>query len=168
MDIKELKGACDILGLDFKEFVEVPEIEKGVTDYKAAYEQQKALNEKILGNIGEISKSFESKLQTFQNDVSQSITDQLKELKKSFGSLEEEVNGMKKSPMRQAKSATKVNVIEKAVNQNNGVKTYSLSDMGSVRELKKYLGDKAIEDLQKGINNGLHERASLQDRKSVV
>ena len=44
MNIKDLQKACSILGLDYNQFIESPEIEKGVkdVDYKALYEQQKA------------------------------------------------------------------------------------------------------------------------------
>lgn len=50
MDIKDLQKACSILGIDYLQFEESPEIEKGVgnVDYKALYEEQKALNENFL------------------------------------------------------------------------------------------------------------------------
>lgn len=166
MDIRDLKNACSILGLDYKNFIEEPkEIEKGVKeeiDYKALYEQQKALNEKILGNIGEISKSFDSQLEGFKKDVSEELKNQIKDLEKSFGTLKEEVNGMKLSPMRNAKSAKSISVIEKAVNQNNGIKTLNLKIPSDVKELKSFLSTKAIEELSKGIQNGIYEKASLQ------
>lgn len=165
MDIKDLQKACSILGLDYNQFIESPEIEKGVgnIDYKALYEQQKALNEKILGNIGEISKSFDTQLDKFKTDVSKDMENQIKELEKSFGTLKEEVDGMKKSPMRNAKSAKNVTVIEKAVNgNNNGIKTLNLNVPADVRQLKNFLSEKAIEELSKGVQNGIYERASLQ------
>lgn len=165
MEIKDLKDACSILGLDYKEFVETAEVEKSVVaDYRALYEQQKALNEKILSNISEVSKSFSGKLESFQNEVTKSLKDQIKELTKSFGSLKEEMNDMKNTPMRKSKSATKVNVIEKAfAQQNNGVqKIFNISNFGEKKELKKLLGDKALEELQKGVNNGVYERAAMQ------
>lgn len=165
MEIKDLQKACSILGLDYNQFIESPEIEKGVEsiDYKALYEQQKALNEKILGNIGEISKSFDTQLDKFKTDVSKDMEGQIKELKKSFGTLKEEVDGMKKSPMRNAKSAKSVTVIEKAVNgNNNGMKTLNLNVPSDVRQLKNFLSEKAIEELSKGVQNGVYERASLQ------
>lgn len=166
MDIKDLQKACSILGLDYNQFIESPEIEKGVgsIDYKALYEQQKALNEKILGNIGEISKSFDTQLDKFKTDVSKDMENQIKELEKSFGTLKEEVDGMKKSPMRNAKSAKSVTVIEKAVNGggNNGMKTLNLNVPSDVRQLKDFLSQKAIEELSKGVENGVYERASLQ------
>ena len=34
MDIKDLKNACSILGLDYKKFLESPELEKGVKDQR--------------------------------------------------------------------------------------------------------------------------------------
>ena len=165
MDIKDLQKACSILGLDYTQFVESPEIEKGVDhiDYKALYEEQKALNEKILGNIGEISKSFDNQLDSFKTSISQNMENQIKELEKSFGSLKEEVDTMRKAPMRNAKSAKNVTVIEKAVNGNNGgMKTFNLNTPSDVRELKNFLSSKAIEELSKGVENGIYERASLQ------
>lgn len=165
MNIKDLQKACSILGLDYNQFVESPEIEKGVgdIDYKALYEQQKALNEKILGNIGEVSKSFDTQLDKFKTDVSKNMENQIKELEKSFGTLKEEVDGMKKSPMRNAKSAKSVTVIEKAVSNNNqGMRTFNLNVPSDMRELKGFLSEKAIEELSKGVQNGIYERASLQ------
>lgn len=165
MDIKDLQKACSILGLDYNQFVESPEIEKGVgdIDYKALYEQQKVLNEKILGNIGEVSKSFNTQLDKFKTDVSKNMENQIKELEKSFGTLKEEVDGMKKSPMRNAKSAKSVTVIEKAVSNNNqGMRTFNLNVPSDMRELKGFLSEKAIEELSKGVQNGIYERASLQ------
>ena len=165
MDIKDLQKACSILGLDYTQFVESPELEKGVSggvDYKKLYEEQKALNEKILGNIGEISKSFDSQLDKFKGDISKNMENQIKELEKSFGTLKEEVDGMKKSPMRHAKSAKSVTVIEKSVNQNNGVKTLNLNIPSDVKELKQFLSEKALDEISKGVQNGVYERASLQ------
>ena len=42
-DIKELKDACLILGLNPSDFIETSEVQKGVgdVDYKALYEEQK-------------------------------------------------------------------------------------------------------------------------------
>ena len=165
MDIKDLQKACSILGLDYNQFIESPEIEKGVgsIDYKTLYEEQKALNEKILGNIGEISKSFDAQFGNFKENISKNIKEQIKELEKSFGTLQEEVDTMKKAPMRSAKSAKSVTIIEKAVNgQNNGMKVLNLNVPADVRELKSFLSNKAIEELSKGVQNGVYERASLQ------
>jgi len=166
MDIKDLQKACSILGIDYTQFVESPEVEKGVVgiDYKKLYEEQKALNEKILGNIGEISKSFDKQLDGFKSDISKNMESQIKELEKSFGTLKQEVDTMKSSPMRNAKSAKSVTVIEKAVNggQNNGVRTLNLNVPADVKELKNFLASKAIEELSKGVQNGVYERASLQ------
>lgn len=163
MELNQLKDACKILGLNPKDFISLSEVEKGEIDYKAAYEQQRKLNEQILGNILEISKSFNNQLEKFGKNVSENMELQIKELKKSFDSLSQEVDDMKKSPMRQAKSATKVSVIEKAINQNNnGIKTYDLSDFHQRQEIKRWLGDKALEELQKGIDGGVYERAAMQ------
>lgn len=166
MNIKDLQKACSTLGLDYNQFIESPEIEKGVEsiDYKALYEQQKSLNEKILGNICEISKSFDTQLDKFKTDVSEDMKSQIKELEKSFSTLKEEVDGMKKSPMRNAKSAKSVAVIEKALNGggNNGMKTLNLNISSDVKQLKDFLSQKAIEELSKGVENGVYERASLQ------
>jgi hypothetical protein len=164
MNIEDLKSACKVLGLNHEEFVSVPEIEKGVTDYKAAYEQQKMLNEKILSNIGEIAKSFDSKLESFQKDFNEGLEGKIEELSKSFNTLKEDVNGMKNTPMRNAKSAKSVTVLEKAVNGggNNGMKTLNLNVPSDVRQLKDFLSQKAIEQLSKGVENGVYERASLQ------
>ena len=53
--------------------------------------------------------------------------------------------------------------IEKAVNGgNNGMKTLSLNIPSDVRQLKDFLSQKAIEELSKGVENGVYERASLQ------
>ena len=74
------------------------------------------------------------------------------------------MNDMKNTPMRKSKSATKVNVIEKAfAQQNNGVqKIFNINNFGEKKELKKLLGNKALEELQKGVNNGVYERAAMQ------
>lgn len=163
MEIEKLKDACSILGLDYEEFISIPEVEKGVVDYKAAYEQQKILNEMILSNIGEVSKSFEVKFEEFKNKFDEGLEGKIEELNKSFGFLKEEINEMKNTPMRKQKSATKVTVIEKALNQNNGAKKiFNLSDFTSTRELKRFLGDKAIDDLQKGVVDSIYEKAAIQ------
>lgn len=164
MELNKLKEACKVLGLNHKDFISLSEVEKGVIDdYKVAYEQQRKINEQILNNISEISKSFDNQLQDFSKKVLENIENQIKEINKSVNSLSEEVDGMRKTPMRQAKSATKVSVIEKAVNQNNnGVKTYDLNDFRQKQEIKRWLGDKALEELQKGINGGTYERAAMQ------
>lgn len=162
MEINDLKNACSILGLDYKEFVAIPEVEKGVVDYKAAYEQQKALNEMILGNINEVSKSFDNKFEEFKSKFTEGLENKIKELTKSFDSVKGQVDEMKNTPMRKQKSATKVTVVEKAINQNGDVKTFSLSDFGSLRELKRFVGDKAMEELQKGISGGVYEKAAIQ------
>lgn len=164
VNISDLKKACSILGIDHSQFVESPEIEKGVgnVDYKALYEEQKALNEKILGNIGEISKSFDTQLDTFKSTLSNNMDQKIKELEKSFGTLKEEVTTMKSTPMRKAKTAKSVTVIEKSVSQNNGIKTYNLNIPSDVRDLKNFLSTKAIDELSKGVQNGVYERASLQ------
>ena len=165
VNINDLKKACSILGINHEQFIEAPEVEKGVgsIDYKALYLEQKALNEKILGNIGEISKSFDSQLVDFQKSISKNMETQIKELEKSFGTLKEEVNTMKKTPMRSAKTAKSVTVIEKAVSNNNqGMRTFNLNVPSDMRELKGFLSEKAIEELSKGVQNGIYERASLQ------
>lgn len=166
MDIKALKSSCALLGIDYTQFINTEEVEKGVAegvDYKKLYLEQKAINEKILGNIGEISKSFTNQLDGFKTDISKNMENQIKELEKSFGTLRKEVDTMKQSPMRNAKSARNVTVIEKAVNGGqNGVKTLNLKVPSDVRELKNFLSTKAIEELGKGVQNGVYERASLQ------
>ena len=170
MNIKDLEKACSILGIeDYTQFVKPEissEIEKGVNtiDYKALYENQKMLNEKILENVGEISKSFDNQLENFQKEFSEQMKKQVKELEKSFTTLENEVNNMKKSPMRNAKSAKSVTVIEKSVGeeQKNNIKTLNLNVPSDVRELKSFLSERAIDELSKGVQNGIYERASLQ------
>lgn len=159
--VENLQKACEILGLDYKEYASIPEVEKGIVDYKAAYEEQKALNEKILLNIGEVSKSFDNKFQKFRDDFDSNV---IKELKKSIEDLGKEVNTMKTSPMRNAKSATAVKVIEKSIGQSNkrNENTYDLQNFSDLKKLKSYLGDKAISDLQKGIQNSIYEKAALQ------
>ena len=46
MDIKDLQKACSILGLDYNQFIESPEIEKGVgsIDYNLENFKQKVIN----------------------------------------------------------------------------------------------------------------------------
>jgi len=167
MDIKDLQKACSILGIDYTQFVETSEIEKGVSsgnvDYKKLYEEQKALNEKILGNIGEVSKSFGDQLEDFKKSIASNMKDKIEALEKSFKGIKDEVNDMKKSPMRNAKSARNITVLEKAANGNNhGMKTLNLNVPSDVKELKAFLSDKAIEDLSKGISDGVYEKAALQ------
>ena len=98
MKIEELKSACDLLGLDYEKFVEKPtEVEKGVegvTDYKKLYEDQLLLNKTILGNIGEISKSVDSKIEVFGQSILDKIEKELKEIIKSYTFIQEEVREM--------------------------------------------------------------------------
>lgn len=160
MEIKDFKNACDILGIDFKDFIETNEVEKSVEDidYKKLYENQKELNNQILGNILEISKSFDHKLEEFKESLN------IKEIQKSYDEMKKKVDNMKNSPVHNRKSVTNVNVIEKAVGENKQQtkNRYSLQDFNSRKRLKQYLGDKALEELQKGVQNSIYEQAALQ------
>ena len=133
MNIEDLQKACSVLGLDYKQFAESSEIEKSVAansvNYKALYEKQKELNEKLLGNIGEISKSFDTQLEKFQTNVSKEMGTQIKELEKSLDSLKGDMDTMKKAPMHSAKSAKSVTVIEKSVGggQKSDIKTLNIN-----------------------------------------
>lgn len=166
MKIEELKSACDLLGLDYENFVEKPtEVEKGVEgviDYKKLYEDQLLLNQTILGNIGEISKSVDSKIEVFGQNILEKIEKELKEVTKSYISIQEEVREMKETPMRKEKTVKTVNVIEKSVNENRGVKIFHLSNLGEKKQLKALLGNLALSELQKGVQNGIYEQAALQ------
>lgn len=66
--------------------------------------------------------------------------------------------------MHQAKSCTKVNVIEKAVQDKTqeAKNTYSISNPVSLKALKTFLGGKTMEFLQKGVSNSIYERAAMQ------
>lgn len=165
MDLKELKDACSLLGIDYNKFVEDPiELEKGVQEknYKELYEEQLIINKTILGNIGEISKSFDSKIENFEKNILDTIKDELREITKAYSSVEEEIKEMKESPMRNSKTVKNVNVIEKSLGGKNDLKTFSLDNNLEKKQLKKILGDLALNELSKGVKNGIYEQAALQ------
>lgn len=161
----DLKEACDILGLDYSKFIQTPEIEKGVSevvDYKKLYEEQKSLNIEIIESISNIPTITNDKIgENFKGLLDK--MDSIQELKKSVDSIQESISMMKDSPMHHAKSA-RLNVLEKSIDgsSNFNGKTYSLSNGVSIKALKKYLGNKTMESLEKGINNSIYEKAAMQ------
>ena len=65
MDIKDLQKACSILGLDYNQFIEPPEIEKGVgsIDYKTLYKDVITLEDKVeILEIFEEQKGIDNEL----------------------------------------------------------------------------------------------------------
>lgn len=162
----DLKEACNILGLDSSKFIQTPEIEKGVgseaVNYKKLYEEQKSLNIEIIKSISNIPTLTNDKIgENFKGLLDK--MDSIQELKKSVDLIQESINSMKESPMHYAKSA-RLNVLEKSVNENHNFngQTYSLSNGVSIKALKKYLGGKTMECLEKGINNSIYEKAAMQ------
>ena len=154
-DIKELKDACLILGLNPSDFIETSEVQKGVgdVDYKALYEEQKRLNIQIIQGLGNLPNVISEKLNVTINEVQKSVND-----------ISDKINVFEQSPLHRAKSCTKVNVIEKFVtdNENKAKQTYSLSNPASLKALKNFLGEKTIENLEKGVSNSIYEQAAMQ------
>ena len=154
-DIKELKDACLILGLNPSDFIETSEVQKGVgdIDYKALYEEQKRLNIQIIQGLGNLP-----------NVISEKLNITISEVQKSVNDISDKINVFEQSPLHRAKSCTKVNVIEKSVtdNENKAKQTYSLSNPASLKALKNFLGEKTIENLEKGVSNSIYEQAAMQ------
>lgn len=154
-DIKELKDACLILGLNPSDFIETSEVQKGVgdVDYKALYEEQKRLNIQIIQGLGNLPNVISEKLNVTINEVQKSVND-----------ISDKINVFEQSPLHRAKSCTKVNVIEKSVTdkENKAKQTYSLSNPASLKALKNFLGEKTIESLEKGVSNSIYEQAVMQ------
>lgn len=154
-DIKELKDACLILGLNPSDFIETSEVQKGVNDvdYKALYEEQKRLNIQIIQGLGNLPNVISEKLNTTISEVQKSVND-----------ISDKINIFEQSPLHKAKSCTKVNVIEKSVvdKENKAKQTYSLSNPASLKALKNFLGEKTIESLEKGVSNSIYEQAAMQ------
>lgn len=154
-DIKELKDACLILGLNPSDFIETSEVQKGVgdVDYKALYEEQKRLNIQIIQGLGNLPNVISEKLNITINEVQKSVND-----------ISDKINVFEQSPLHRAKSCTKVNVIEKSVTdkENKARQTYSLSNPASLKALKNFLGEKTIENLEKGVSNSIYEQAAIQ------
>lgn len=154
-DIKELKDACLILGLNPSDFIETSEVQKGVgdVDYKALYEEQKRLNIQIIQGLGNLPNVISEKLNITINEVQKSVND-----------ISDKINVFEQSPLHRAKSYTKVNVIEKSVTdkENKARQTYSLSNPASLKALKNFLGEKTIENLEKGVSNSIYEQAAIQ------
>lgn len=154
-EINELKDACLILGLNPSDFIETPEIQKGVNDvdYKALYEEQKRLNIQIIQGLGNLPNVISEKLNTTISEVQKSVND-----------ISDKINIFEQSPLHKAKSCTKVNVIEKSVvdKENKAKQTYSLSNPASLKALKNFLGEKTIESLEKGVSNSIYEQAAMQ------
>lgn len=154
-DIKELKDACLILGLNPSDFIETSEVQKGVgdVDYKALYEEQKRLNIQIIQGLGNLPNVISEKLNITINEVQKSVND-----------ISDKINVFEQSPLHRAKSCTKVNVIEKSVTdkENKARQTYSLSNPASLKALKNFLGEKTIESLEKGVSNSIYEQAAMQ------
>lgn len=154
-DIKELKDACLILGLNPSDFIETSEVQKGVgdVDYKALYEEQKRLNIQIIQGLGNLP-----------NVISEKLNITISEVQKSVNDISDKINVFEQSPLHRAKSCTKVNVIEKSVTdkENKARQTYSLSNPASLKALKNFLGEKTIENLEKGVSNSIYEQAAIQ------
>ena len=153
--IKELTEACNILGLDASEFVEIPEINKSVEqiDYKTLYETQKALNIKIIETISKIP-----------NIITDKIDVKVTEFQKSVDGINEKIAIFESSPLHKRKSISNVDVIEKGITKNNENNTsqFSLANPFEIKKLKNFLGNKTIEALEKGVNNSIYEKAALQ------
>lgn len=148
-DLQNLKEACKTLGLEYSEFIDMPEeLEKGVSiDYKSLYESQKLANQQILIAFGNMSSSFDSKFN---------------EIQKGINGIEEKFSIMKDSPMHQRKSISSVSAIEKGFNNEKKADlTFDLKNTSDLRALKKYLGDKMSIELEKGISDGFYQKAAL-------
>ena len=67
------------------------------------------------------------------------------------------------SPLHNRKSFDKIKVLEKSFSgeqQNSAKATFSISSQN--KQLKNFLGDRMMEELQKGISNGIYEKAAMQ------
>lgn len=152
IDKKELKAACEALGLNYNEFIEEPKtLEKGIgegTNFEALYYQQLEANQKLLAAIG---SSNDKIAQNFQ------------ELQKGLSGLNSQLEQMSASPMHNRKSFDKIKVLEKSFTgeqQESARITYSLANQN--KQVKNFLGDKMMEELQKGVKNGIYEKAAMQ------
>lgn len=173
-DINQLKEACEVLGLDYSAFVE-PEnqekkpqkkmkpVQKGITnpkpsvqvsqqiDYKALYEKQLQQNKELLGLLSEFNSSFKS---------------QFSALEKGVSDLNERFSKIESTPAHSPKSfRSKLQVVEKGFSGNQGNVDYqralSMKNSRDVKELKAYLGNKMMEEFQKGVQNGFYEQAAM-------
>lgn len=149
----DLKLACKALGLDYKDFCDssIDELEKGLdtVDYKALYEEQVKLNQEIVLAIGKIPALFNTKFE---------------ELQKGFNTLNEDLTIFKESPMHQRKSVGGIYPVEKSFEGSNNKKYKAIFDTktyAGLHDLKKYLGNMVMQDLNKGVVNGFYEKAAL-------
>ena len=157
--ISELKEACKVLGLNFEDFVDTPkEIEKGVSDesedYKALYEEQKKLNQDLLIAIGKIPSSLGSQLEEIQKGFDE-----------SFSSLNEKLKLFEESPMHERKSVdnSRLRYLEKGHNGKNEDfnSVYDIRTKAGKDSLKKYLRNKLVEEIEKGVANGFYSQTAL-------
>lgn len=180
MKIEELQKACKILGLDSSQFLKEEELEKASDNlnYKELFENQKSLNEQLIKGIANIPGFIQKSFEDFQgnlpknDDKIKSLEGKIEEISKSLDSLSspikniaEKLHIMEESPARKKKAFTNLNAVEKGINPENqaaAVNTFSLNDRLQVKRLKSFLGEKTMECLEKGINNSIYERASMQ------
>lgn len=175
---KELREACNVLGLSYEDFVESSEIEKGVNDidYKALYEEQKELNKELLLAIGKIPSSFNEKFKELEKGISEEmsnissslkkndLSDTIKNLKDNFEDIKNKFNEYESSPLQKRKSFKSLQIVEKSEdNQNNkNTNKYQLSNPVSLKQLKSFLGTKTMQALEKGVSESLYEVAATQ------
>lgn len=159
-DIKELEDACKMLGLNPKEFLDTEEVSKGLNniDYETLYNQEKELNIKILKSLNNIPSFIEK---SFSDKFSEE-NPKIEEIQKSIDSIKDEMEILKESPLHKRKSCDSMSVIEKSLNRNDAKQTFKLSEGNSLKTLKKYLGNKTLLCLNKGIDNSIYEKAALQ------
>lgn len=148
----ELKAACSALGLNYNEFIEEPKtIEKGLgsgVDYENLYHQQLKVNQDLLMAI---------------SNSNNQITKNFEEVQKGLNEINSQFEKMGASPLHNRKSFDKIKVLEKSFSgeqQNSAKATFSISSQN--KQLKNFLGDRMMEELQKGISNGIYERAAMQ------
>lgn len=142
----------------------IPElVEKGV---------QEKLSEKIDSTFSQSNEGAVNILQEIQKSLTDvkevkeqlSQLSELKEVLKGVQNISQEIENFKRSPIHQGKAFRSVQAVEKAVVQQNGGanEVYSLSNPANVKQLKSILGQKMVEQLEKGVNNSVYERAAMQ------
>ena len=175
----ELQEACKLFGLNYQDFVNVDNkkgpsqkqqirpIQKGVVapqgnrpnkpapsnnvNYKELYESQLEINKSLITTLGSLSIS---------------VNTNFSELQKGLGDLDERFAKIEGTPAHQGKSRRgSIQVIEKSFQGNEGVikanKTFNLSVKSEKQAVKSYLGQRMMEEFQKGVQNGFYEEAAM-------
>lgn len=174
----ELQEACKLFGLNYQDFVNIDNkksssqkqqirpIQKGVVpsqgnrpnkpapssgvNYKELYENQLAINQSLITALGNLSIS---------------VNTNFSEVQKGLDDIDERFSKLEGTPAHNGKSRRgSLQVIEKSFQGNDGVraeKTFSLSVKSEKKAIKDFLGNKMMEEFQKGVQNGFYEEAAM-------